>query len=138
MDQVWLWNLCLVAASAAAVGDAPLGRTLLPLLLPHARQHANMVFATLGSVTRYVALLQRLLGRMDEAEHSLLEAEEANDAIGAVSWLARTRLDLAELRFERFGRANSLGRAALDHAAEAAAKHGLSNVADRAARLASL
>ena len=135
VDQLWLSRACQLAAVAQHLGDVSSGHRLLDVLRPHAGEHGNMLFATMGSVARYLGLLCRLLGRLDEAESWLNVAENANEKLGAVTWLARTRLDVAELRFERAGTADPRGRAALAQATAAATELGLATVGERAARL---
>ena len=71
-----------------------------------------------------------------EAEQALTDAVRANDAIGAVSWRARSQLDLAELRFARHGSGDATGRRHLDEAFAAATRLGLPRVIDRAQQLA--
>ncbi len=135
VDMLWLPTMCQIAATAAHLVDVESGRELLDRLVPYAEQHGNMMFATMGSVARYVGLLCRLLDRPQDAERWLLAAEHANEKLGAVTWLARTRVDLAELRFACFGSDDPRGCAALEAAASAAAALGLATVSERASRL---
>jgi hypothetical protein len=135
VDQIWLSTLCQLAAAVAHLEERAIGADLLAVLTPHAAEHANTVFATMGSVARYIGLLYQLLGRIDDAERALGAAIEANAAMGAASWLARSRLDLAALRFDRYGRGDEIANRSLADAAAAAAAFGLATVAERAAAL---
>jgi hypothetical protein len=137
VDQLWLWlwRMCQIAEATARLGDASLAGALLALLEPCAGEHANMTFATLGSVARYIGLLHQVLGRLEDAEICLLAAERSNQAMGAVTWLARTRLDLAALRFHRSGSKDADGRKLLQRAVDAAQSIRLPTVIEQAARL---
>jgi hypothetical protein len=135
VDQLWLSKACQLAAVAHHLADPASARRMLGQLLPHASEHGNMLFGTMGSVARYLGLLSRLLGDLDAAERWLGMAQDANEKLGAVTWLVRTRLDLVELRFERAGPADERGRAALALAADAAEALGLATLAERAGRL---
>ncbi|MFK7955600.1 MAG: AAA family ATPase [Lysobacterales bacterium] len=96
-DQMWLWNLAQLAYGVNRLGLAQYAETLLELLSPALQFQANMVFNTLGSVARYVGLLKLLDGDTAGAERHLEQAVQDNDQIGAVTWAARCRLDLALL-----------------------------------------
>jgi hypothetical protein len=135
IDQLSLPRACQFATIATRLGDAASADRLMDVLLPHAAEHGSMLFGTVGSVSRYVGLLSRALGRLDDAEHWLRAAEDSNAKLGAVSWLARTRLDLAELRFARAGRADPAGQEWVARSRAAAEELGLPTVLARADRL---
>ncbi|MEM7705776.1 MAG: AAA family ATPase [Pseudomonadota bacterium] len=96
-DQMWLWNLAQLAYAVARLRLRDHVDALWELLQPEAEAQANMVFNTLGSVHRYLGLLQECQGDLTGAREALLKAIEANRHIGAVTWVARCQLDLARL-----------------------------------------
>jgi hypothetical protein len=63
---------------------------------------------TWGLVERLLGNLARVLGRYDEAERRLVSAAERHEQMYAPVWLARTRVDLADLLL---GRGDDAGRA---------------------------
>jgi class 3 adenylate cyclase len=93
--QAWLWTLCSAAAAAADARNLALCEQLFAQLAPHVDEHANIVFATIGSTARYTGLLARALGR-EEAPQHLARAVASNRAFGLPAWQARALLDLAE------------------------------------------
>lgn len=103
MDQLWLCNLCQLVLAAAATNDVAKAENLNVLLEPHKTEHANSMFMTFGSVARYIGLISRVAGRLDDAESLLREAIAANQQLGAVTWVARCQLDLAEILHMRNG-----------------------------------
>ena len=50
-----------------------------------------------GSLARELGLLATALGRFDDADRHFTDAIAANDAMGALPWLARARADHARL-----------------------------------------
>lgn len=126
---MWLSTLCCAAAAAADARDLPLCERLFAQLAPHVGEHANIVFATLGSVARYTGLLAHALGREDAPEQ-LARAIESNRTFGLPAWEARALLDLAET-----APARDAALAALSAAEALSAKLGLPVVHERAERV---
>ena len=133
--QTWLLHLCAAATAAARAGNLPLCDWLVETLSPHAHEHANFVFGTLGSVARYVALLAAALGQRERAQQNFELAIASNAAFGAVTWEARAALDLAELRFSFAGASDPEARARLEAVQDASQRLGLSALRERAERL---
>lgn len=131
VDQVWLMSLCQISISAAHLGDRAFCEELMEALRPHSGCHANVVFASMGSVARYLGLLAWRIGRLDDAADWLHEAIESNRQMGAASWTARSQLDLARLGFERSGREHAPSRQLLGEAREAAERLRLPTVLDQ-------
>ena len=100
-DAEWLFNLSVLAEVAVHLGDLRRGRMLYELLLPYA--HMNAPFTgeiALGSVSRYLGLLARMLGRPADAAPHFDAALEMNSRAGARPWVARTREDYGRMLLE--------------------------------------
>ncbi len=126
-DQLFLMRIYDLAVVAEALGDASLGQRLMPLIEPRVDAHANMTFATYGSMARAMGLACAAAGDTDRACSFLVQAVTSNRRAGIRAWEARSLVDLA--RFDRPGRDRHLAEAC--HIAEA---WGLPGVLD-AARL---
>jgi ATP/maltotriose-dependent transcriptional regulator MalT len=74
---------------------------LYELLEPWGDHVAFNSATTWGLVERLLGNLARVLGRYDEAERRLVSAAERHEQMYAPVWLARTRVDLADLLIER-------------------------------------
>jgi tetratricopeptide (TPR) repeat protein len=133
-NQAWLVTLCGLAATASAIGDADAAARLEQLLEPHAAEHANVIFVSIGSVERYLGLLSWRLGRHEDAERRLRRAIAANREMRAVAWLARSQLDLVESRIERTS-PDDEARRLVEEASATATRCGLHALCDRATRL---
>ncbi|MFN8174772.1 MAG: BTAD domain-containing putative transcriptional regulator [Solirubrobacteraceae bacterium] len=101
-DEEWLVSVSLLAETASAVGDAGLAAPLYARLLPYADRIAVAYpEISVGSVSRYLGLLAATAGRWEDAEGHYTRAREANAAIGARPWLARTLRDQARMLLGR-------------------------------------
>lgn len=101
-DEEWLVSVSLLAETASAVGDAGLAAPLYARLLPYADRIAVAYpEISVGSVSRYLGLLAATAGRWEDAEGHYTGAREANAAIGARPWLARTLHDQARMLLRR-------------------------------------
>jgi tetratricopeptide (TPR) repeat protein len=134
MDVNWL-QACLLADTAADLGDREAAAYLHRLLEPHAA-----LYAVIGrgagcycSTERYLGRLAATLGRLDEAEARLRRAVAVDDAAGVPAYANAARLWLGRVLAERGdargarqvltetrGRAEALGMPALAAAAAAA------------------
>src|SRR5262249_26711330 len=82
----------------------------------------------------YLGLLARTLGRLDTAERHLLDAIAMNTRMGAHPWAANTRVDLADVLFERNGPGDGQQAAAqLDLAARTCDELGMAALAAKVA-----
>ena len=108
-DQMFLMRLYDLAVVAEAVGDTVLARRLRPLIEPRVDAHANMTFATYGSMARAMGLVCAATGDVDAGRGWLRQAVDSNHRAGIRAWEARSLVDLA--RFDPDGRSAHLARA---------------------------
>ena len=87
-----------------------------------------------GSVAHHLGNLERVLGRLDEAERSLRTAAELHARIGAPLWLARTQVDLSRVLIER-GPSRAEASALLGQSLRTARELGCAGTERRAAKL---
>jgi tetratricopeptide (TPR) repeat protein len=141
-DSNWLVGLAIYAEACSLLGELIPGEStpahpaaaLHGLLAPWADQVAFNSATTWGLVRRHVGNLERVLGRHDAAEESLRHAAERHEAMAAPLWLARTRLDLAQVLLERGGDSEEAAQL-LEQAALTASELGCASVARRSADL---
>jgi len=100
-DSNWLVGLVLYAEVCGRLGDRDAAERLVALLAPWEHQIAFNSATIWGAVARPLGRLQTLLDRHSEAEAQLGFAAALHERIGAPVWLARTRLDLAQLEIAR-------------------------------------
>jgi hypothetical protein len=96
-DHTWLWEQAQLGLVAAALGSSEERDALRRCLEPFGEAIANTAFVTVGSVARPLGLLA--LSDDDQARGVawLEQACNANASVGAVLWLARSQLDLADV-----------------------------------------
>jgi tetratricopeptide (TPR) repeat protein len=135
-DSEWLMGLCLASDACASLGDTEAADVLYEQLSPFDGRHAlGFGEGSVGAVSRYLGLLARTLGRLDTAERHLLDAIAMNTRMGAHPWAAHTRLDLADVLFERNGPGDRQQAAAqLNLAARTCDELGMAALAAKAAR----
>lgn len=98
-DEEWDVSVCLLAQAAARLGDVESAATLYDLLLPYAgRVTFSYPEVSVGPVARYLGLLASAVGRNQDASRHFEEAIAISEAIGARSWLLRSRENLAQAR----------------------------------------
>ncbi len=134
--SVWLYSLTLVAATCACLGDRRRAALLYQRLTPWGGLVAQCGAGSTGTVDHHLALLAGVLDRAEAAEGHFADAVRINRRIGALGWLARTRLEwgrmlIAAGRFEDVPRARALLGEALDGARDL----GVLDVERRAAAL---
>ena len=102
VDEEWLATICLLAETAASLGDATRGRVLYELLLPY-RERVGTSYPEInvGAVSRYLALLATSEKRWADAVRHFEHAIELNRRIGARPWLAYTQEDYARMLLAR-------------------------------------
>jgi DNA-binding CsgD family transcriptional regulator len=122
VDPGWLRSMTLLASVARDLGDGDALRRLYDLLLPYSEHLGLAAGPITGSVSHYLGVLAAGLGEWDEAEDRFATAETVHRQLGAPLWLARTRLEWAQMLIARqfaghqpddAGRARSLLEAAL-------------------------
>ena len=127
--HVALANLAEACVALAAREHAAV---LYDRLLPLAgRQLVVGGALCLGAADRHLAMLAALADRPAEAEARFEAALAAHERLGAVPWLAHTRVEYARF-LTATGHAPARARALLDEAERAAATYGLPRVARRA------
>jgi tetratricopeptide (TPR) repeat protein len=102
-DSNWLAGIAIYAQACSNLGEPAAAAKLYELLEPWADHVAFNSATTWGLVGRLLGNLARILGRYDEAERRLVTAAERHEQMYAPVWLARTRVDLADLLLERGG-----------------------------------
>ena len=106
-EASWPRAVTQAAMTCARLHDRDRAGALLELLTPYADQMVCTGLSWSGSFHHYIGILAAVLGRLDEAETKLAEAEAAHARVPAPSWLARSRLERARVLLTR--------RAAGDH-----------------------
>jgi tetratricopeptide (TPR) repeat protein len=132
----WLRSLTSLAMVAAHLRDKVRATALYDLLIPCAGHVDAMAGLCAGAFTHYLGLLAATLELYEKAEEHFAAAAATHVAIGAPTWLARTRLESARMLLDRRGegdaeRAHDL----LGQAVATARDLGLSNVERRAVAL---
>jgi hypothetical protein len=74
---------------------------LLDLMIPYSNQMVCTGLSWAGSFDHYIGILEAVMGRLDEADARLAEAEAAHARVPAPSWLARSRLERARVLLSR-------------------------------------
>jgi DNA-binding SARP family transcriptional activator/tetratricopeptide (TPR) repeat protein len=102
VDEEWLASICLLAETAASLGDATRGTVLYELLMPY-RERVGTSYPeiNLGAVSRYLALLAANERRWADAVGHFEHAIKLNRRIGARPWLAHTQEDFAGMLLAR-------------------------------------
>jgi tetratricopeptide (TPR) repeat protein len=101
-DEEWVVSLCLLAETAASLGDNDSAATLSELLLPYAERVAiSYPEISLGPVSRFLGLLASATGRWDDAERHFRAALELSARIGARPSFAHAQEDYARMLLER-------------------------------------
>jgi tetratricopeptide (TPR) repeat protein len=132
-DSLWLMGITLAAEACALLGDTASAGRLYGQLLPFAGGHAfGQGDASLGAIDRYLGLLARPMGRLDDAVRHLQAAIELNERMGARPWTAHSQHDLAEVLRQRGGAGDRARAAELDQSALATARQlGMTALAGR-------
>jgi hypothetical protein len=103
-DGVWLLRLSALAEASVLVGDKRRAEQLYELLLPFGDRFAlSYTQQFLGSVGARVAMLARVLGRVDEAERHASLALDRCLALGARPASVRALVELARVLRARNG-----------------------------------
>ncbi len=95
-DEAWLVGLSFLAEAAAILEHEDGAAVLYELLLPYADRVAiSYPDISTGAVARYLGVLAATTARWNDAIRHLEQALALHERIGARSWLAHTRHDLA-------------------------------------------
>jgi hypothetical protein len=124
-DTLFAAAMCFLVEAAVHVGDAGLATRIAAQLAPWENLGVALGhnLGYVGAVNRYLAMVDRLLGRRDEAERRLGLALEMNRRMGAITWVGHTLADWARMRAEA-GDADGARRMASE-ARALANRHGL-------------
>jgi DNA-binding SARP family transcriptional activator len=132
-DFSWLAVVALAAAAAARLGDRPRAEGLTRMMAPYRHGYVDMGSSWLGSAAHYLGLAHACVGDLDEAEACFRDALAAQRALDSQAWIARTKLEYAQVVFER-GRDDDRrhGAELTEEALESARALGLGGVIRRA------
>lgn len=142
-NGIWLPALAVASLAAVRLGDSEAAASVHPLLLPYAEQ---VIVATVphpvacfGAASLYLALLDAMMSRWEEADDHFAAAIRMNTSLGARSLLARTQYEYARM-LTLWGRAQDRRRALglLDSAETTARALGIAAVLDGIERLREL
>ncbi|HWF26528.1 MAG TPA: AAA family ATPase [Solirubrobacteraceae bacterium] len=100
-DFSWLAVVALAAAAAARLGDRRRSESLIEMMAPYRHRYVDMGSSWLGSAAHYLGLAHACVGELDEAEACFRDALAAQRALDSRAWLARTKLEYAQVAFER-------------------------------------
>jgi len=101
-DEEWDVSLCLLAETAARLGDGAQAARLYELLLPYADRVAfSYPEISMGSISRFLGILASTRRDYDAAARHFEDALAMNERIGARPWLARTQEDYAHMLLSR-------------------------------------
>ena len=98
-DLEWLPVIGFYCDACAVLGDARHAEVLHDLLAVHPARAVRVgpLAAFWGPVDHHLGALCGVLGRLDEAEVRMRRAVELGHRLGAVPWLARSELELADV-----------------------------------------
>ena len=134
LDQVWLTGMVDYAEAAVECRDPRYAAPLFDRLQPWAGQVPATGASALGPVNQYLGGLAAVLGRDADADAYFAEAAAFSDRVGAMFFLARTRLWWGRMLAERLGPGDAeQARDLLTKAHAAAVEHGYGQVTRQAA-----
>ncbi len=96
-----LFGLTLAAEACAGVGHQAAAAVLRDRLLAHRGLVAHVASAATGPVDHFLGLLATTTGHLDEADRHFRTAAAIHERLEAPVWLARTRLEWAEVLCRR-------------------------------------
>jgi DNA-binding winged helix-turn-helix (wHTH) protein len=134
-DSNFVYNLALLAETCVSLGDNTRAERVHALLLPSAGRYvAIKTLATAGCASRYLAVLETLLGALREAESHFEEAVAVERRMGALPFEALALRDYARLLTARGGTGDrALARELRARASRIAREIGLAGVGGDAA-----
>ena len=98
-----LYGLTLVSGAYARIGDHQRSTVLYDRLLPYRGLVALVGPAGSGCVDHFLGLLATSLGRLEQADGHFREAAAVNERLAVPTWLARPRLEWAQMLHQRNG-----------------------------------
>ena len=100
-NETWLQTAAQYAECAADLHRTDAATMLYNQLLPYAARFVFVYSLDWGAAARPLGRLATLLGRYDDAETHLREAQAMHERMQAPFWIGRTRIDMAELCLTR-------------------------------------
>jgi len=102
-DRTWLICIVVLSEICRALGDTARAAILYDHLRPYEEYCAVLSYSEvcLGSNARSLGVLAAMLHRWDAAERHFEKALDVNARMGALSWLAQTQFDYAEMLLAR-------------------------------------
>jgi class 3 adenylate cyclase/tetratricopeptide (TPR) repeat protein len=102
-DWLWLATMVLASEVAAEIADLELVRELSDLLRPYERRGVPIAIGVgyLGTTSRALGLLASRIGDHRTAVRDLSDAIAIEERLGAPTYVARAKLALARMYFER-------------------------------------
>ena len=137
-DRFWTITMTVAAELCASFDDGTRSAEILELIEPFAGRVAVLGFGQVcgGSMARSAGRLRATLGDWDAAEVHFGTAMRANVALGALTWVAWTELNYAEMLLRRGAPGDSArARALLTSAAKTARECGMAGALADAERL---
>jgi tetratricopeptide (TPR) repeat protein len=125
-DFLRLTSQCYVAEACAILGTVEQAADQYILLAPYADRFPSVGTSIRYSVSLVLAVLAARTGQGDRAEEHFADAEAHHLRVGALGWLARSRLEWG--RFLVAQGDNGRARALLEEAREAASEVGAADV----------
>jgi tetratricopeptide (TPR) repeat protein len=138
-DMSWTIVVGLLAELCARFGDARRAQALYEILVPYAGRAVvtGNAVACLGAINRYLALLAATMGRDADAASYFEDALAMNERMGAVTFLAHTQYEYANMLAAR-GREPERAAALLARAHETAETLGMTPLLNAARALKDL
>ncbi len=130
-DVTWTTAMTISQESAIALGNRKAADILYDLLSPYGEMVVFNLGVSEGALARSLGRLAHLLGRSDAAQLHFRSALAINERLRAPYWLARTRLDFADL-LRDIGKSDE-ATGFVDQAQETAKRFGFAALESRAA-----
>ncbi len=101
-DEEWEVSMCLLAETAARLGDSAHAATLYERVLPYAGRVAiSYPEISLGPVSRFLGMLATAMAQWNDAERHFRDAMDLSARMGARPSLAHTQTEYAEMLLAR-------------------------------------
>jgi class 3 adenylate cyclase len=132
----WLSAVARTALVCAHLGDRVRARRLYDVMLPYRQLLANTASNFFGAIAHHLGALATTDERFAEAETHFAAADAIHGRLGALTWLARTRLEWARMLLTRRQPGDAeRARELLGQTLASARELGLANVERRAVTL---
>jgi hypothetical protein len=122
--SIWLSTLGRWAEIAARLSDRGAAEQLYGQMAPYADHFLWNLVGVWGAASHHLGVLAAVLGRFEDAQTHLAQAEDMHGRMQAPIWRARTRVETALLQHSRRSRGAAQPRAILEQALETGRLHG--------------